>query len=160
MNRHLDDLHWRQRETGISDAVRAFLFQSRPFCKVFVDIRLVNFHFSCINKIFFQINWKVLPFSFKYFCGIFNAYVLLTVTFFFFLIIYLFEGEGRGERERKKEKRKKGKKKETSIRCSTYWCIHWLILVRALTGDRICNPDILKQHSNQLSYRSRAAGIF
>ena len=47
--------------------------------------------------------------------------------------------EGRGERE-------------TSICCSTYLCIHWLLLVRALTGDLTRNLGVSGQCSNQLSY--------
>ena len=35
--------------------------------------------------------------------------------------------------------------RETSICCSTYWCIHWSILVYALTGDRTHNLGVLGQ---------------
>ena len=42
--------------------------------------------------------------------------------------------------------------KETSICCSTYLCIHWLILACALTRDRTCNLGIWEQRGNQLSY--------
>ena len=48
-----------------------------------------------------------------------------------------------GERER-----------ETLICCCTHLCIHWLILVCALTW--ICNLVILGQRSNQPSYLARA----
>ena len=54
---------------------------------------------------------------------------LSTPLFLFFKnFIYLFKSNGKGGRER-----------ETSICCSTYLCIHWLILVCALTGDRTRN---------------------
>ena len=46
------------------------------------------------------------------------------------------------------------------ICCSTYLCIHWLILVCALTGDPTCNLDIWGQHANQLSYLTRACAEF
>ena len=39
--------------------------------------------------------------------------------------------------------RERGKEKETLICFSTYLCIHWLILVCALTGDQTHNLGIL-----------------
>ena len=47
-------------------------------------------------------------------------------------------------------------KRETSIYCSSYLCIHGLILARALTGDQTHNLGIGEQHSNQLSYLAMA----
>ena len=44
---------------------------------------------------------------------------------------------------------------ETTICCSTYLCIHWLLLVCALTGNRYCNLGVSKWHSNQLSSPAR-----
>ena len=44
----------------------------------------------------------------------------------------------------------------TSNLTSPYLCIHWLILVCALTGDQTHNLGILGQHSNQLSYPDKA----
>ena len=52
------------------------------------------------------------------------------------------------------------REKETSICCSTYWCIHWLIPVCALTGDWTCNFNILGRRSIQLSYPARASLSF
>ena len=49
------------------------------------------------------------------------------------------------------------RERETSICCSTYLCIHWLILVCTLTRDRTHNLDAWGQCSNQLSYMARAA---
>ena len=54
-------------------------------------------------------------------------------VFFFYLLIFL-ERRGR-ERETKRE---------TLICWSSYLCIHWLILVYALTRDRTCNLGILR----------------
>ena len=66
-------------------------------------------------------------------------------VFFFLIFIYWFERErGRQRRERK-----------TSI-CSIYLCIHWLILVCALTRDQTCDLGVLGRCSNQLSYPARA----
>ena len=39
---------------------------------------------------------------------------------------------------------------------STYLCIHWLILVCALTGDRTHNLGMWRCCSKQLSYLARA----
>ena len=47
----------------------------------------------------------------------------------------------------------------TLICGSTYLCIHWLILLCALTGDQTHDFGILGQHSNQLSYSARAWGM-
>ena len=55
------------------------------------------------------------------------------------------KGGGWGENREVEER-------ETSICCSTYLCIYWLILVCALTGDSTRNLDVLGRHSNQLSY--------
>ena len=46
--------------------------------------------------------------------------------------------------------------RETSICCSTFLCIHWLLPVRALTGDQTCHHGILGRCSNQLSDSARA----
>ena len=54
-----------------------------------------------------------------------------------------------------RERQKKGER-ETSICCSTHLCIHWVILIRALTGDWIRNLGLSGWHSNQLSYLARA----
>lgn len=43
-------------------------------------------------------------------------------------------------------------KTETSICCSLYFCVHWLLLVRAPTGDWTSNLGISGQCSSQLSY--------
>ena len=49
---------------------------------------------------------------------------------------------------------------ETLIYCSTYLCIHWLLLVYALAGDQTCNLAGLGQCSKKLSYPARADGVF
>ena len=51
---------------------------------------------------------------------IFYFILFYFILFYFYLLIW--------ERERERER-------ETLICCSTYWYIHWLILVCALTGD-------------------------
>ena len=43
---------------------------------------------------------------------------------------------------------------------SNYLCIHWLLLVCALTGDWTCNLGISGQCCNQLSYLTRAGFIY
>ena len=53
------------------------------------------------------------------------------------------------ERWRKGAEREQ--KQETLIYCLTYLCIHWLLLVCALTMSQTCNPGILGQHSKQLN---------
>ena len=58
------------------------------------------------------------------------------------LYIYIY-----GERER-----------DAWICCSTYICIHWLILTCALTEDRTCNLGVLGWHPNQRSYPAKAKG--
>ena len=40
--------------------------------------------------------------------------------------------------------------------CSTYLCIHWLILVCVLTRDQTHNLGTLGRCSNHLSYPARA----
>ena len=52
--------------------------------------------------------------------------------------------------------RNAGRERETLICCFTYLCIHWLILVCALTGDQTCNLAISGWCSNQLSYLTKA----
>ena len=42
--------------------------------------------------------------------------------------------------------------RETSICCPTYWCIHWLILVCALTENWTHNLGGSRQHSDQLCH--------
>ena len=58
---------------------------------------------------------------------------------------FLYSREEGGERET-----------ETLICCCTYLCVHWLILVCALTGDQTHNFGILGACSNQLNYLARA----
>ena len=48
------------------------------------------------------------------------------------------------------------KERKTLICCSTYWCIHWLILICALTGDRTCNLGISRRCSHPRSHPARA----
>ena len=61
-------------------------------------------------------------------------------------------------RDREEGEEKEG---ETLICCSTYSCIHWLLLVCSLTRDQTYNLGISGQYSNQLSYLARAElGIF
>ena len=62
-----------------------------------------------------------------------------TLSFSLISLLLILE-RGEGERE-----------SETSICCSTYLFIHWLILVCALTRDWTCNLGVIGQHSNQLS---------
>ena len=45
---------------------------------------------------------------------------------------------------------------QTLVYCSTYLCMHWLILICALTGDQTHHLGILGQCSHQLSYLARA----
>ena len=73
-----------------------------------------------------------------------NRHLFKKITDFFFL---LEKGKGReGERE----------KERTLIYCSTYSCIHWLLLVCALTRDQTFNLGISEQCSNQLCYLASA----
>ena len=53
-----------------------------------------------------------------------------------------------------------GRERESSMCCSTHLCIHWFLLVCALTGDQTHNLGILRGHSNQLSYPARATHQF
>ena len=48
------------------------------------------------------------------------------------------------------------RERETTICCSIYQCIYWLILVCALTGDQIHNLSVLGQSSNQLRHPTTA----
>ena len=64
---------------------------------------------------------------------------------FFFFLLFLEREEG-VERERERE---------ILICCPFYLCIHWLTLVCALSGYRICNLGISRQWFNQLSYPAR-----
>ena len=51
------------------------------------------------------------------------------------------------------ERNRRRKRERVSLSCrSTYWCIHWLLLVCALTRDRTCNLGVLGRHSKQLGY--------
>ena len=50
----------------------------------------------------------------------------------------------------------RGREREILVCCSTYLCIHWLILVFALIGDQTQNLAILSQCCNHLSYLARA----
>ena len=43
--------------------------------------------------------------------------------------------------------------RETSICCSIYSCIHWLVFACALCGDWTHNLGVSGQHSNQLNYQ-------
>ena len=68
---------------------------------------------------------------------------------FYFLIL-----ERGGERQRETD-RQTDRQKETSICCFTYWCMHWLIIVCALTRGWTHNLSISGWSSNQLSYPAR-----
>ena len=46
------------------------------------------------------------------------------------------------EKERQRETERE---RETLIYCSTYLCIHWLLLACALTRDGTCNPGVSGQ---------------
>ena len=59
----------------------------------------------------------------------------------FILLIFCFLFSER-ERERKRERERTERKRNTDF-CSTYLCIHWLILVYTLTGDQTCNVGVL-----------------
>ena len=50
----------------------------------------------------------------------------------------------------------KGERKKYQFCCSCCSCIHWLILVCALTGDWTHNPGLSGQCSKQLSHPGRA----
>ena len=62
------------------------------------------------------------------------------------------EGERERERERERDKHQ--------FWSSTYLCIHWWLLVCALTGDQTQNLGVLGQCSNQLSYQAMAQTIY
>ena len=75
---------------------------------------------------------------------------------FIIFIDFFFRGKGEGTewgRERERDT-------ERSICCSTYLCIHWLILICSLTGDQTCNLGVSRQCSNQLSYPVRSRYFF
>ena len=63
-----------------------------------------------------------------YSCPPTSSSLLYSLKFFFIFFLFI------DFRERKEE-RKRDRERETLICCSTYLCIHWLILVDALTGD-------------------------
>ena len=75
--------------------------------------------------------------------------MMIPILMGFFLNFYILTSEREGRRER-----------ERLIWCYTYLCSHWLILVRALTGNQTCNLGVRGQHSNQLSYLARASWVF
>ena len=56
--------------------------------------------------------------------------------------------------------REGGGERETSICCSTYVCIPWLLLVRALTRDQTYNFGVPGWCCNQLSYPTRTQVLF
>ena len=60
------------------------------------------------------------------------------------------------ERERKGEEEGEKEREREMICCSTYLCIHWLILVGALTRDGTHNLGVLRGCSNQLTCPARA----
>ena len=62
-----------------------------------------------------------------------------------------------GGREERREAggRERERESETSIFCSTYVYIHWLILTRALTRVQTSNLGVHGQCSNQLSSQAR-----
>ena len=73
----------------------------------------------------------------------------------YFLNIYWFEREtGWREGGREREKKRGRERERTSIFYA--FSISWLILVCALTTDRICNPGMSGCCSNQFSYPARA----
>ena len=55
--------------------------------------------------------------------------------------------------------RERERRRETSVCCSTYVCIYFLILVCALTGDWTSHLGLLGRFSNKLSYLTRAVVI-
>ena len=50
--------------------------------------------------------------------------------------------------------------RETSMCCSTYWCIHCLVFICALTRDRTHDLDVLGRCSDQLNYLARAGRFY
>lgn len=67
-----------------------------------------------------------------------------TLWFFKYFLLIL-QRESKGERKR-----------ETSICYSTYICIHWLIIICALSRRQTCNLGVSRQCSKQLNYLARA----
>ena len=59
-----------------------------------------------------------------------------------------------------REREEGGRERDTLIYYSTYLCIHWLLLVCALTRDWIRNLGLLGWCFNQLSYLYRAFNSF
>ena len=72
------------------------------------------------------------------------VFILKPITSFNFSVLFFWSIDFFREREN-------GRQRETSICCSTYLCIHWLILVCALSRDQIPNLSVLGWHCNQLS---------
>ena len=72
-------------------------------------------------------------------------YIYINIYWFIYIYIYIY-------RERDRDRERDG---HIDWYCSTYSCIHWLILECALTGDRTLNLGILGRCSNQLSYLAR-----
>ena len=86
-------------------------------------------------------------------CG---NFVLSSIAslFLFLIFIYWF-------RERRGVGREGGEKERETLMCySIPLCIHWVILVCALTGDWTRNLGLLGQCSNQLSRLARAASLY
>ena len=72
---------------------------------------------------------------------------------FIFLLIWGREEGEEGRRERGRRER------ESLICCSTYLCIHWLLLICVCARDPTPNLGVSGQHSNHLSYPAWA-GMF
>ena len=112
-----------------------------PHCLVTSGVSaLISFFKSVLatfGPFFFYLNIKNASNSHKITSGI---------LIFFFLMYWFF---------RKGERRREGETRETAVGCSTYLCIHWLLLVCALIGDQTCNLGTWGQCSNQLSYSAR-----
>ena len=80
---------------------------------------------------------------------LFGIIFFSSLKHFYWLILE--KGRGReGGREREGER-----EREREICCSTYLCIHWLLLVCSLTWDLTHNLGIWGWHSNCLSYPAR-----
>ena len=78
-------------------------------------------------------------------------------TYLFFIDWFL-EREDKGRREGKEGV--KEIEREASSCCCIYLCIHWLLLVCALTGDWTCNIGVSGWYSNYLSYLARAKRVY